>query len=115
MASRPKRPCLTPGCPNIVERGYCPACQLKRKLHSRYYDKQRGTPAERGYDNEWIKFRATYLAHNPLCIDCLAENIYEPATEVHHIIELKDGGARLDPDNCAALCKKHHNKRHNRW
>jgi 5-methylcytosine-specific restriction enzyme A len=119
MASRPLRPCAKIGCRNLVTSGYCEEHRKEREQvdhhATRRYDRQRGTSAARGYDNTWVKFRAIYLAHNPLCIDCLADNIYEPATEVHHIVELKDGGARLDPDNCAALCKKHHNKRHNRW
>jgi len=31
-----------------------------------------------------------------------------PATELHHIIRLEDGGAQYDEDNIQALCKPHH-------
>jgi len=32
----------------------------------------------------------------------------KPARTVHHIIEIRDGGERLDPNNCESVCNDHH-------
>jgi len=48
------------------------------------------------------------LHRAPLCEICLAKGISEPAVEVHHRQSLRNGGARLDPDNLQALCVRCH-------
>ncbi len=83
--------------------------QLQRQRHQpemdRLYDQDRGCAAARGYDSRWTRLRAWFLAQHPLCNRC-----GDPANEVHHKHELRQGGARLDPDNLEALCKSCHSK-----
>jgi 5-methylcytosine-specific restriction protein A len=76
------------------------------------YDRQRGSAASRGYDHRWRKFRASVLASNPLCADCLARGVLTSAADVHHVVKLRDApGRRLDPTNVLALCGVCHSRR----
>lgn len=68
-----------------MDTGYCE----KHKKDTRTYDKNRGSAAERGYDTRWQKARRTYLMHHPLCVECMKDNVIEPATVVDHIIPHK--------------------------
>jgi len=103
------KPCLKVGCPELVTSGYC-------EKHKHYLDKQRDfnrkSPKERGYDDEWRKFRLRYLSKHPLCVDCEEEGKVTPATEVHHekpILEYPE--LKYAESNLKALCEHHHAKR----
>lgn len=74
------------------------------------YDFNRGSSYSRGYDRNWAKCRNRYLSLNPLCENCKKFDIIEPATEVHHIIPLKQGGEKLDFSNLQSLCKSCHKR-----
>ena len=65
MASAPKRPCSSPGCRVLCDEGsYCPE-------HRRNEDRQRGTPAERGYDADHRKLRVLCFQRDAWrCVDC---------------------------------------------
>jgi len=76
------------------------------KLHE-----PRPNASRRGYDRQWRKVRAQYLAEHPLCEKHLEEGKTVPAYDVDHIIPLSQGGERLDPDNLQALCRRCHNKK----
>ena len=71
---------------------------------------RRGTAAQRGYDARWRRVRAWYLKRHPLCLDCQGEGRVAPATEVHHIVALRDGGTH-EETNLTALCKSCHSRR----
>ena len=63
------------------------------------------------YDSAWRKYRAWYLRQHPLCEDCLRyHGRATPATEVHHIIALRDGGEKMDESNVQGLCKQCHSR-----
>ena len=47
-------------------------------------------------------------------MDCEDRGHTTAATEVHHVLKLTDGGERLDPANCRALCKPCHSARSGR-
>lgn len=52
-----------------------------------------------------------------LCRDCLANGVYRPAEEVHHIVELtpeniSDPAVSLNPANLVSLCRECHRARH---
>ena len=70
-----------------------------------------GSPYRKLYDWRWRKERVSHLAHNPLCVMCLAEGRIEAATVVDHITPHK-GNMRLflDKANRQSLCKPHHDK-----
>jgi 5-methylcytosine-specific restriction enzyme A len=57
----------------------------------------------------WRRLREAQLSAHPLCERCLAQDIVEPATVVHHA----DGGHKGDVDKFwggpfESLCKPHH-------
>ena len=82
-------------------------CQLGVREARQQHDKSRGGASERGYDGLWQRFRMWFLRRHPLCADCLTEW----ATDVHHVMALRDGGERLDEGNCQALCKTCHSRK----
>jgi 5-methylcytosine-specific restriction enzyme A len=94
------RHCPRPGHPAFLGRR-CPLCE-------REYDKRRGPPSQRGYGRDWLAFRADFLLRHPRC--CVP-GCDQPATQVDHIVALRDGGARLDPANCRPMCVRHHSRR----
>ncbi|MBL1219128.1 MAG: HNH endonuclease, partial [Planctomycetes bacterium] len=68
----------------------------------------RPSAAARGYDRTWRRLRRMYLARHPLCEHCLRYDDVTPATEVDHIVSLRDGGERLDVNNLQSLCRACH-------
>ena len=67
----------------------------------------------------WIKLRNIKFINNPLCEDCLVNDIVKQTEEIHHIIPFdinstKEDIYRLayDYNNLISLCAKCHHKRH---
>lgn len=111
MPTAPAKPCAQPGCPRLVMQGA--RCDVHRRDHDRQLSDRRGTARQRGYDSRWERFRKFALARlGPLCIECLKQGRTVVARELHHIISLRDGGARLDLDNVAPLCAACHRRHH---
>lgn len=76
------------------------------------YDRARGSAASRGYGSDWRKVRALFLDANPLCIECEKEGRVEAATQVDHVISIRQRpDLRLDESNLRALCASHHSAR----
>lgn len=108
MPSRPKRPCRHPGCPSLVDLGYC---DKHRKANRKSYDEQRGTSSQRGYGGRWQKVRAAFLKRNPLCVKCMDEGRITAGTVVDHLIPHRgDPVLMWDEDNFQTLCGPHHNR-----
>lgn len=112
-----KKKTICKGCGKVIEAGEkirCEACQKKvdDRIAARYkeIDKERGSPSARGYDFKWTQFRRAYLREHPLCVVCESNGWYTPATEIHHIKMLRDGGDKYDPDNLMPLCHNCHSK-----
>ena len=76
------------------------------------YEKTRLSSHDRGYNTKWQRVRLSYLKAHPLCVQCQAEDVVEPATEVDHIIPHK-GNKKLfwDNSNWQPLCKRHHSEK----
>ncbi len=70
----------------------------------------RESPASRGYDSRWRKFREAFLAANPLCVICAKVGVTSAATVVDHI-EPHRGDMELfwRAGNHQAACAKCHN------
>lgn len=126
----PMRFCLYPGCPALVNGGYCD----KHKARQRYckqpgcgqivtdsnwcadhqpakqHDIRRGSAASRGYDRDWSRVQAAYRKKYPLCGRCQALGIVKQSDMVHHIVAITDGGPRLAFDNLLSLCWQCHGK-----
>jgi len=104
MPSKPKRPCSVPGCPNLVAKGRC-------EKHRASDTGGRGTRKARGYGEDWLRFRKRYLTAHPLCEDCEKTGRVVPATDLHHVVALRNGGERLSESNVMGLCASCHSKR----
>lgn len=68
------------------------------------------TPEARSVHNtrRWRSLRAAFLRAHPLCALCSRPT---PATEVDHIVAIRDGGAPWSWDNLQALCKPCHSRK----
>ncbi|ELH5809914.1 HNH endonuclease [Salmonella enterica] len=102
MPYQPLRRCTFPGCRHRVTSGRCDEHRQK--------DDQRGTAAQRGYDHRWRVYRAQFLSANPLCVICLREGRFTPATVVDHITPVN---GQRDPlfwkaTNHQGLCRDCH-------
>lgn len=76
------------------------------------HDRERGSAAARGYDRHWRSFREQFLADHPLRKDCEDKGRVTAATDVHHLIKLRDRrDLRLDSRNCMALRQNCHSAR----
>ncbi|PHM47985.1 HNH endonuclease signature motif containing protein [Xenorhabdus sp. KK7.4] len=106
MPWQPLRRCSYPSCTQRVTSGRC-------EKHRREQNRQRGTRTERGYNNRWRKYRLMYLKTHPLCVHCLKQNSYTPATIVDHIIPINsDSDVLFWPiSNHQALCHACHNRK----
>jgi len=102
MPRKPQKPCSHLGCPNLTNDRYC-------SQHSKLYERQRGYPSQRGYDGHWQVIRKRYLSEYPLYAECMKKGQLVDATEVHHVIPLRDGGSS-DESNLMSLCKSCHSK-----
>lgn len=70
-------------------------------------------------DKRWRTLRKKKILENPWCEDCLAQGIYTPALDVHHIKPWRRANTpeekerlAFDPDNTICLCRDCHVKRH---
>lgn len=111
MPQRPQRPCRHKGCRNLHRNanGYCDQHQAEASK-SRWGKSKWGekSAAERGYDHEWRKLRASIMERDKwLCQPCMRHGVLTEATEVDHIISKADGGSD-DPENLQAICKVCH-------
>ena len=95
---------------------YCDKCRPKPKdkaKETRYYDKNRRDKRSTAFYNskEWRALSAYVLMiNNYQCAEC-----GKVATEVHHIIEVKDDWSkRLDIDNLQPLCTSCHTRARNK-
>jgi 5-methylcytosine-specific restriction protein A len=97
------RSCINSSCPNpATYKGRC-------REHARHNNRNINRA---GYDTyrtkRWYHARRRILFDHPLCAECGAI-----ATDVHHIIDLADGGDPYAPTNLSALCHACH-ARHTR-
>lgn len=83
------RPCLN--CGRLTAHTRCAD-------HTRARDLARGTRIERGYGGDWPRLRREFLAALPWCA------CGSPATEVDHVVPIRDGGAPREVGNLQPLC-----------
>lgn len=86
--------CSWPGCPNLN----CQIHQTVRRADNR------PSAARRGYDATWRRIRSAFLKQNPNCMIC-----GEKATEVDHIVPLRNGGTNAW-SNLRGMCKSCHSR-----
>lgn len=111
MPARPERACRVMGCGEALP---CPTHQPRRVAgaHHAIYGTKR-----------WRTFRLRILKERPWCEHCLkqgkprdyltgrcSDTTSGRTIDVHHIIDLADGGAPFDPGNIEALSKPCHSR-----
>ena len=99
--------CAYPRCAQIIHTKYC---NTHKHIQLKVSRETRGTTSQQGYGSMWQKIRKIHLLNHPLCVNCKTHGIVKPAKEVHHIVELKQGGTN-ENDNLQSLCKSCHSKR----
>jgi 5-methylcytosine-specific restriction protein A len=104
-----KHPCSYPGCTALTGAA---RCDRHRKQDRKEHEKRRGHAAARGYGHNWRIASKAFLAHNPLCIECLKQRRLVAATVIDHIIPHKGNSALFwNQDNWQALCKRCHSRK----
>lgn len=115
MASKTPQACYKATCLTAAQPGTraCPAHRRVRRQQSPVEGVGRGTSCERGYNYQWQKLSKWKLRRDPWCADCIREGKVCPrlATEVHHVVALRDGGRRMHLDNLESLCRFHHQRK----
>ncbi len=110
MAKRAPTPCRYPGCAAVLGTpGYCDRHRVA--AHRDYGRARRGFDAEVGFYQSvrWREVRAAFLREHALCGACAARGRVVAAVVVDHVVPIKDGVARFDWANLAALCVADHN------
>jgi len=107
MPNKPKRPCSSPGCPELTDGRFC---KEHAKQEARRYEQYGRDPvAKKRYGRTWKRIRDRYIAVHPLCEQCQATDRITPAEEVHHILPLSRGGTHAE-ENLMSLCTSCHSK-----
>ena len=95
------RVCAQPGCPILTTESYCP--QHRRSIDKAI--KERTAEQRKVYTTRrWKALRRRVLREQPWCAVCGMR----PATDVDHIIPLREGGPPFDRVNVQGLCKADH-------
>jgi 5-methylcytosine-specific restriction protein A len=97
------QPCSQPGCPELVEKGYCDGHRSQNR------------PERHGQDiyntKRWKNLRKRKLALDPICESCM-ERLAE---HVHHIKEIYEyPELKWDMCNLESICRQCHGKETNR-
>lgn len=119
--NKAKRPCLQPGCPNLVESGYCDEHKRKEQERSkeesinnlRALDKKKEPREIKFYSSPaWRRTSRLYRLKHPLCERCEQRGYIKKSELVHHISELREiwreNGNPLHWRNLQALCRDCH-------
>lgn len=105
MPAAMKRLCNKVGCGQYAEKGgYCTdhgQIRISVKIPERH----------RLYDRRWRMRRQVYLSDYPWCEDCMAVDVYEAATEIHHLIPHRGDGELFITGKLVGLCKRCHSRR----
>ncbi len=108
MPNKPLRPCLYPGCTELVNKGYCEKHQRPKTAHKTicawhsWYSRSIWTD----------KLRPGQLLREPFCCECARYGVRTPATDVDHVEPFRgDWNKFTDPDNLQSLCHSCHSRK----
>jgi 5-methylcytosine-specific restriction protein A len=97
------RPCTAPGCPNLVTTRGQSRCPEHRQT---YQQTPEAKARKRIYaSRRWQGLRRSILRERPWCA---VDGCIELASDVDHIVALRDGGDPWDTANLQPLCTRHH-------
>ena len=115
MPRRAPSPCNYPGCGELVAAGRGPCPTHKGVVRKAYDEARKRDPITRFYGSgRWKRLRRRKLDKTPLCEPCERDGRLTGADTVHHIIEIRDGGATMDFDNLESICRSCHARAHGR-
>lgn len=113
VSMKPKKQCNHAGCVKLVDYDtrFCTQHKQARPKQAYYERKLKDEKYLSFYNSKsWRKASELYRLSNPVCVECLKQNIIKKADVVDHIVEIKDDwNKRLDIDNFQSLCHRHHN------
>ena len=110
MPYKPKKPCKYPGCSKLTEGSYC--VEHAHIMYQRYNRNRRDPEINERYHNEeWRRIREAFIITYPFCQICKKYGNLVPASEVHHIKPLAEGGTN-DFSNLISLCHRCHHRIH---
>jgi len=108
MPTAALKPCSYPGCPTLVGHGRCDQhAEAPRPVYKRDAERQRL------YDRKWQMRRRLQLSRHPWCADCLAQGIYTPALDVHHVTPHRGNPTLFITSPLESLCHSCHTKHTN--
>lgn len=81
-------------------------CPQARRWTQAQQDRKRGTPERRGYDSDWKSLVKYVLQRDGYVCQVGRRGCEVTATTGDHVVPLSRGGARLDPDNVVAACRR---------
>ena len=97
-----KKPCLD--CGVVTENSRCPAHEAQRQTNN---PRVRLNANDRGYSADWQRIRLGILARDSwICQRCGKRMAHDANATVDHVVPLSLGGARLDPTNLVACCRR---------
>ena len=102
------RPCLHPGCPELVRSGRCVRHQTEEQARQ---GSMRDPTVQRLYDRRWQARRKRQLARQPWCEDCLEIGLYISAIDVHHEVRHRGDPMVFLKSPLRSLCHACHSKR----
>lgn len=99
------KPCSYPGCQSLVSHGYC---ESHKQPEISYHDPR----SQRLYGTKrWQRIRRMQLVKQSFCEECLRANIYEPATDVDHVIPHRGDEKLFWSSPLQSLCKICHSRK----
>jgi 5-methylcytosine-specific restriction enzyme A len=101
-----RRFCNQSRCPSFaVFEGRCAA-------HQRSKERTSSADWHHLYDTRWQRYRLTFLAEHPLCVECRRNGQLFPATVVDHVKPHRgDYELFWDPSNHQGLCRSCHDRK----
>lgn len=104
MANKSQKYCAAYPCKRLVPAGQSYCAEHRPSISKKKTDSFYSTA-------QWQRFRAWYRTKHPFCEECLKHDQFVPMAIVDHIVEIKDGGAKLSEGNCQSLCRSCHQKK----
>ena len=96
---------------HLTNEKYCEKCKIIIAQNKRYLPKNKKRPDKFYESDYWRSLRKFVLIRdNYLCQICLSKGKYVTATEVDHIVPLKEGGTN-ELNNLQSLCKSCHSRK----
>ena len=103
MPVKAPRVCSAPVCPHLTPTTRCPTHTSEQNKAWKVPERQKLYASKR-----WRMLRLQVLREQPWC---QTEGCTNLATDVDHIVALRDGGDPYNREGLRALCKKHHSEK----